>query len=83
MIEFLESIGRVIRIILRILEVVFHVLLFIAGLKWIFSKKYREEVRGQNWHSRWFVYDGVLEVAVVAGFVLLVVFSALFPILPK
>ena len=60
--ETLEILGKILLGLLRLVAWIIRALYFVAGLRWLFSPNYREEVTKQPWYSRWLVYDVVVWV---------------------
>ena len=70
-----ESLGLIagfIAIVVGIFGAIWRTLQFLAGLKWIFSRAYRQKIAQEKGYDSWMVYEGVFYVVVVVALTILI-----------
>ena len=64
--DLLEALWTAVKALLWVADKIVRTVILLAGIRWLLSAKYRDEVAQKPWYLRWLVYDGAFEVVLTA-----------------
>jgi hypothetical protein len=71
-------VGRVLMGLFRVINWVSRMVFFVLGLRWIFSREYRDQIKNENWWFRYSVFGGATASLIASVVVVALIVIAIF-----